>query len=273
VATELTPAALAEIVEFYEAAAKADIYRAAPASFGLSAEVSEDCMAFFAPGIDILLFNRVLGIGLRTNPSKELIDLLASRYLEIGAHNYGIQLSPEAKQPELKQWLAEAGLEIRDYWTKVYRHRDPAISVATDLRIEHVDQSRADVFGQTAAEGFGMPEQLTPIMSGSVGKPGWHHYIAWDDSTPAGVAALRVEDDIGWLGIGAVLPQFRRRGGQGALMAQRINDGRELGCKWFITETGQELPDKPNPSFHNMMRTGFKIAYDRPNYMPPKPKG
>jgi hypothetical protein len=38
-----------------------------------------------------------------------------------------------------------------------------------------------------------------------------------------------------------------------------------------VTETGEDLPEKPNPSFRNMMRAGFKLAYQRRNYMPPKP--
>jgi hypothetical protein len=51
-------------------------------------------------------------------------------------------------------------------------------------------------------------------------------------------------------------------------MARRIADGAALGCRWFTSETGQDLPDKPNPSFHNMLRTGFSVAYHRPNYTP-----
>ena len=45
-------------------------------------------------------------------------------------------------------------------------------------------------------------------------------------------------------------------------MARRLCDGARLGCEWFVTETGQDRPDKPNPSFHNMLRTGFKVAYE-----------
>ena len=51
-------------------------------------------------------------------------------------------------------------------------------------------------------------------------------------------------------------------------MAQRIRDGMALGCRWLITETGEDTPEHPNPSYHNMLRTGFKLAYHRANYMP-----
>lgn len=270
---DLSPHRLAEMIEFHEAAAYAEIYRAAPGSLEFTAEESDDCIAFFVPKFDVLLFNRVLGIGLKKSASKELIESLIARYGASGVRNYGIQVSPEARGASLDDWLLACDLHVRDYWTKVYRGNDPAVAVATDLRIERIDRSCADIFAQVACEGFGMPGVLRPMMSATVGMPGWNHYLAWDGSMPAGVAALRVQDEIGWLGIGAVLPDFRRRGGQGALMSQRINDGCDLGCKWFITETGQDRPDKPNPSFHNMMRTGFKVAYERPNFMPPKSQG
>ena len=272
-ANELSTHALAEMIEFYEAAAYEDMYRAAPASLGLIADESDNCVAFFAPRFDMLLFNRAMGVGLRARPSKERIEPLVNRYRESGVRNYGIQLSPAANTEATAELLSGCDLHLRDYWTKVYRSPDPPVTIETDLRIERIDKSLADTFGRVAVEGFGMPSELQPIMSANVGMQGWNHYLAWDDSIPAGVAALRVHDDIGWLGVGAVLPRFRRRGGQGALMAHRINDARELGCKWLITETGKDRADKPNPSFHNMIRTGFKVAYNRPNYMPPKQKG
>jgi hypothetical protein len=50
-------------------------------------------------------------------------------------------------------------------------------------------------------------------------------------------------------------------------MARRIKDGLGQGCKLFVTETSQDRPENPNPSFHNMVRTGFVVAYNRPNYM------
>jgi hypothetical protein len=58
---------------------------------------------------------------------------------------------------------------------------------------------------------------------------------------------------------------FRR----GALMARRLEDGQNLGCHWFVTETGEDTPARPNPSFHNMLRAGFTVAYYRQNFMPP----
>ena len=73
--------------------------------------------------------------------------------------------------------------------------------------------------------------------------------------------------EVGGLLGAATLPPERGRGAQGALMARRMRDAAEMGCKWVITETGEETPDLPNPSYRNMVRLGFKLAYFRQNYI------
>ncbi len=47
-------------------------------------------------------------------------------------------------------------------------------------------------------------------------------------------------------------------------MARRIRDAAALGCRWMITETGEDLPQQPNPSYHNMLRTGFLLSLSTP---------
>ena len=76
-----------------------------------------------------------------------------------------------------------------------------------------------------------------------------------------------VNGEVGWLGFASTLKKYRKRGGQSALFARRIQDGLALGCKWFVTETGEDTPEDPNPSYHNMLRSGFKLAYLRRNYV------
>jgi hypothetical protein len=77
---------------------------------------------------------------------------------------------------------------------------------------------------------------------------------------------MHIADRIGWLGIGATRPEHRRRGAQSSLLAARIAAGLELGVEGFTTETGRPLPGEPGPSFANIQRAGFQIAYDRPNW-------
>jgi hypothetical protein len=52
-------------------------------------------------------------------------------------------------------------------------------------------------------------------------------------------------------------------------MARRIGDAGEMGCDWVTTETDQETAERPNPSYHNMLRTGFEQLYLRSLYLSP----
>ena len=115
--------------------------------------------------------------------------------------------------------------------------------------------------------GFGMPSEWRPWIAATVGRPNWHYYLAFTGASAVAAAALFVHGTVGWLGVASTLPAARRRGAQSALMAKRIEDGCALGCHWFVTETGEDIPARPNPSFHNMIRAGFAVAYHRKNYM------
>ncbi len=265
----LTDAELADLVEFGEADAMADMFRAAPPSLNFTVDQSDEYVAFFAP-IDILLFNRALCLGVRKPATQHVINALAEKYRVNGTTSFGMQISPYANPHALTTWCENAGLPQRDGWMKMYRDASPIDLIPTDLRVEQIDKRHKDAFGETACEGFGLPIARKDLLSGTVGRQGWVHYIAWEGDTPAAVAAMYIKAERGWLGVAATLPQFRKRGAQGALMSRRLQDGINAGCKWFVTETGRDTPERPNPSYHNMLRTGFKLAYDRPNFMPPK---
>ena len=145
----------------------------------------------------------------------------------------------------------------------------PPVPRATPLRLEQIGAAHAGVFAAITCAAFRMPDALQPWIASAIGRPGWHHYLALDAGAPVATAAMHVRGDTAWLGIAGTHPLHRRRGAQGALMARRIEDGIALGCTWFVTETSEDTPERPNSSFHNMVRSGFLLAYQRPNYMRP----
>jgi hypothetical protein len=54
------------------------------------------------------------------------------------------------------------------------------------------------------------------------------------------------------------------------LLARRVADALAQGCRVIVTETGEDTADAPNPSFRNMMRTGFRTVHFRDNWGPPR---
>jgi hypothetical protein len=93
--------------------------------------------------------------------------------------------------------------------------------------------------------------------------------VAFDGDDPAATGALYVDGDVGWLSLGATLPEHRRKGAQGALLAERIRIAPALGCTALVTETGEAVEGRPSNSYRNILRAGFAEAFVRPNLRSP----
>jgi len=258
---------IAQLVEFGEAEAYADMFAAAPPDLRLRAEQVGSAFMLVADQIDIMLCNRVIGLGVKEPATEVMVDAIVTAYQRAGIRNFAVQISPIAQPAALAEWLPARHLIRADNWAKVYRAPAAAVDVPTDLRIARIGPADAVAFASVACAAFGMPDFLAPWIARSVGRAGWYHYLAFDGDRPVATGALFVRDHVGWLGMGSTLPSHRRRGAQGAVMAQRIRDAAVAGCDWVVTETGEDVPEHPNPSFHNMIRTGFVLAYQRPNYL------
>jgi GNAT superfamily N-acetyltransferase len=164
--------------------------------------------------------------------------------------------------------LAERGF-TRDYgWMKFSRGIGPR-QAQSDLVVVKVAPEQADDFAAVVAGGFGMPDWSQPLAANVVGRAGWSCYVAYDADAPAGAGALYVHERIGWLGLGATLPQFRGRGAQSAILAARIEEARRLGCATVTTETGELEEGRPSSSYRNIVRAGFREAGVRENYRAP----
>jgi GNAT superfamily N-acetyltransferase len=96
---------------------------------------------------------------------------------------------------------------------------------------------------------------------------GWRHYLATDGETAVGAAAMYARGAWAWLGLAATLEEARGRGAQSALIARRIADAYAAGVRWLSIETAEDTPERDAPSFRNVVRQGFRVAYLRPNWL------
>src|SRR5580765_2810881 len=231
-------------LESAEFAAYTDAFRAAPEICKIAELGGATCTLL--PGLGARIFNRVLGLS-----SIEPLDEIAAFF---GDEPWWVSDS-HGLGPELE----ERGFE-RDYsWMKFSRGTGPR-QAQSDLTVERVAEDRAGDFAGVVVGGFGMPDWCLPLAVNLVGRPGWSCYVAYDGSEPAGAGALYVHEGVGWLGLGATLPQLRGRGAQSALLAARIEDARRQGCREVTTETGELEDDKPSNSYRNIVRAGFREA-------------
>jgi len=266
----LTLIEMAEIVE----TAEANLFRALlgnlppdlATEYGTAWQQVGDGTATFVEKLPVIAFNRALGLGVRRPATEAMVDELVQLY---GRRQlpFGITVSPVAQPAQLSDWLLEQGLLPSFNLAKVIRGTEPPPHIETELRIEPVTEANAAHFGHVIAASFGMPDWIVPLFESIATLPNVYSYCAYAGDVPAAAGSLYVSDGIGALFNGGTLPEYRRRGGQGAIMARRIQKGITLGCRWFTTETGEDKPEAPNPSYHNMIRTGFQLVYLRPTYV------
>ena len=216
-----------------------------------------------------LYFNRVMGLGLERPASPEDLAALKAFYAEHEIPNFRVHLSPAAKPQGFDAVLAGAGFATYTHYVKWVRDASPAKAVATDLRIGQAVPGESDSVDQVLIAAFGGRPQSVPLASVMIGRPYWHHYLVHDRGTLVATAAMYAREGFAWLGAAGTLASHRGRGAQGALIARRIDDARALGCHTITLETMPDLPEKPNPSYHNMERAGFQVAYRRPTWVFP----
>lgn len=252
-----------------------DCCAAAPAAFaqavGLESTDLGGPLLAICKRIDHYQFNRLIGAGLGSDADGRSLDIAARRFAEAGLKNAFLQVAPGPRAAGLEDKIRAQGLKaVERVWVKFSRDERPTAAPPTSLEISQARPDEAMDFGRAVAAGFGMPEQLAPWLASLVGRPRWHVYVARDGGGAVGGGAMFVSGKTAWLGIGAVKDQARRKGGQGALLARRIADGISLGVTAFATETGKPLAGEPHPSFSNIQRAGFAIAYERRNWILPQ---
>ena len=122
-------------------------------------------------------------------------------------------------------------------------------------------------FGRILNEVFSFPHEFDEIASSAVGRKEWVTFMAFDGDKIAGSAAVCITGENAYLAFANVLPEYRRRGIQGELLSRRIDAARERGVKWIFVDTAETSEENPNPSYWNMLRHGFRLLYNRPNYV------
>lgn len=269
------PSDIAYWLEVAEARALVDVARATAALDGdpLQArwQVEQDRSMYWLGALDIGFFNRCIGLGIGDPASEAEVDAVLELFRSESRSQYMLQVSPFARPSALEAWLLARGLRRGRRWVKVWRDATDPPPERTDLRLEEIGQAQRMDWERVVLAAFEMPDVLAPAVSSMIGRDGWRHYLTYDGAQAVGAGALYLTEQVAWLGYGATLETHRGRGSQGALFARRIHDAHELGAELVVTETGEDLPEFPNPSYRNMLRAGFRPAYNRQNWLPPEP--
>jgi len=266
-----------------------DFYRALPAPLAASAGISvtpapgpgaPPALApthFRAVGFDHPMFNRTMGI---VTPDAAATTLSEARehFAGAGIRRWMLQVAPAAEDAGFRSAASAAGLvRLRGWARHAGRADDAARAVearrATPLELDRIGAEDAEPWARIVVESFRLPETFVPWLAALAHQPGWHLYLARHRGDPVASAALFLRDAerLAHLNFAGTRPEFRGRGAQSALVALRIADARALGARWIVSESDENLTDRPNPSTRNLVRLGLPVHYVRANWGPPPP--
>lgn len=250
-------------------AAWRDLFLAAPprvsAELGLRAECFDDALVLEAPGIDHLLFNRVVDV--RLPQQAEVVRDNVRRFEGQGIRRFFVQPVENAWSRE--RVGQELGLEpYPRRWIELARGGGAVPEPATPFRLREARREEAQACAAILASAFDMPAAAEPVLRALVGRPRWRVEVALEAETPVAAGVSFVDGSAATLLFAATDPAFRRRGAQGALMARRVAHALDRGCRLIATETGEKVDGEVNHSERNMRRCGFRVVGIRENYAP-----
>lgn len=261
--------ALAVEADRIEARAWADWFAAMPprlrSEFGIEARRIGAATVLVAPRLPVTLFNRAIGLGMDRPAAPEDVDALVQAFVDAGSPVFAVAWGPYSEPARLVRRLDTVfpAASPRSSWAKMVRGPAPVTPLGgCDLRVVAVDRSLVADTSRAIAMGNGVPA-MADALTGLLWRPRWHLYAAMDRDEVVGGAALFLDGHSAWLGMAAVLPSHRRRGGQGALMTQRIRDAISAGAVRIFTETDEPTEKGANPSLNNMERCGFEKVVSR----------
>jgi hypothetical protein len=261
----------ARLLELIEAEAMADLYRAAPAALaeehGIAVlDLGSGAACVVARDVPSLMLNRVIGLGVGAPATPAMLDLADEAF---GETRYMIPLAPECQPAQLAGWLRGRGFEAGYAWMKFERGAEPPPDAVTALDVRRAGLAEAGAFARAFVAGFELSGWVEDWAAALVGRPGWGCYVAMYGSQPAAAGCVYIRPPAAWLGLAGTVPELRRRGGQGAILAARIREAVAAGCTAIGTETGERVIDRPGASYSNITRFGFREAYVRPNLVSP----
>lgn len=215
------------------------------------------------------MLNRVVGLGVERPATDEDVD---EALAAMGDTAFYVAISPFASPGDLPTRLGARGLEPGWGWMLFRRGPSPAPSVSTTLRLVEVGAGERDAWARVVVTAYGLPDAVVPFTASVADAPGWTCWLALDGDEPAAAGALWVGGDTAYLGFAGTLPEHRGKGGQGALVAARIERALEHGCTTLVTETGEQLPGRPDPSYRNITRFGFEPHHVVAHRLRPRPE-
>lgn len=139
----------------------------------------------------------------------------------------------------------------------------PASVLPASIRVRIIGPDEAGIWADVNARGWAdehpeFEDFIRETGKMMVARDDSPCFLAEMDGTPAAAAVLTIHKGVALFAGGATPPEYRRRGLQGALLAERMRYAVEHGCNlaMMVAEAGSN-------SQRNAERQGYRVAYTR----------
>jgi GNAT superfamily N-acetyltransferase len=141
--------------------------------------------------------------------------------------------------------------------------REPAAVSTSGISVRVVGKDETALWTDISTRGWTHEHpELEQFMRDTCGllvsREGSPCFLALVDGQPGGAGSLVIHDGVSLLAGAATVPEFRRRGLQGALLEARLRYAYEHGCDLAMMVAGAG-----SNSQRNAERQGFRVAYTR----------
>jgi hypothetical protein len=268
---------LARRLEANEIAAWRSMYHACPVAIavqiGCGYAEQGGALLVWNRAAPVLLFNRIMGLGVFEPATDALIDrLLAHARAEKSRGE--VQVVPAAQPADLAARLAARGLKPTAPWMVHYRTLDgrlPSDDASSGYWIERVTPASVATWGDALLAAWGFPAVAAAgslmLMLPIAQDPRFTCFAAIHEASGevVGGGALYVANGVGGLYGDGVRLEHRGHHLQKALITTRLAEARRQGCDLAASQTLET-----NSAQHNLALMGFEVAYTRLNYVMPK---
>ncbi|HYO84419.1 MAG TPA: GNAT family N-acetyltransferase [Bryobacteraceae bacterium] len=199
-----------------------------------------------------------LGVGLHGPVSATDVDEVESFFAERGC-SVTIDVSPHADRTFLEE-LTRRNYRVLEMSNVLVRRLNAGEQFAVAHDVSPCEDCAT--YSQVVICGFFSREAVTDdemrIGETLFNMPGAQNLIARIDGRVAGGSAMSARNGVASLFADAVLPDFRRRGVHGAMIAARLNRAVAGGCD--VATAGTQ---PGSSSQRNYQRLGFEVAYTK----------
>jgi MOSC domain-containing protein YiiM/ribosomal protein S18 acetylase RimI-like enzyme len=227
---------------------------AAARAAGLDVQVMDDgeIAAAAAPSLPGMAFNLALGFAHLPN----LVHRALEHFATHGAAGWVIADDPPwsgaSADGAYARWAAEPGAI-------------PDVSLPDGTVVRELRRDDVGPWASVVVESSEMSAEVGRawvVLEENLARAAHHHrFVAEIDGRPVAAGSVHTHHGVGWLRAGSVLPEFRGRGLQRALIAARADHARRAGCDLVGASTVED-----GASARNVERLGFRRVGTRRSY-------